>query len=114
VLFSGIPQISIDPMSGFDIPNGGSLAFNYVVDDQNGNPLAGGTNITVDVKGKDLEAIGAVDVTLPDTQSKSWTQFAFTVSDTSQVVYMSMPVTIDINVSGPNGGARLGIVGTSN
>jgi hypothetical protein len=114
VLFSGVPQISIDPTSGFVIPNGGSLAFSYVVSDQNGNPLEEGTNITVDVKGKDLEALGAVDVTLPDTQSKSWTQFAFTVSDTSQVVYMSMPVTIDINVTSPHSGALLGIVGTSN
>ncbi|MBT8385974.1 MAG: Ig-like domain-containing protein, partial [Ignavibacteria bacterium] len=39
VLFSGIPQISINPTS-INVPNGGSQSFSYFVGDQNGNPLA--------------------------------------------------------------------------
>jgi hypothetical protein len=113
VLFSGIPQISISPTSGFDIPNGGSLVFTYKVSDQNGNPLAEGTTIKVDVKGEDVEAGGSLDITMPDTQSKSWTQFSFVVFDTDVTTNVAKPVTIHIDVSGPNGGALLVIVGTA-
>jgi hypothetical protein len=112
VLFSGIPHISISPVN-FNIPNGGSQSFFYVVNDQNGNPLAEGTKIKVDVKGDDVEAIGALDITLPDTQSKSWTEFSFIVFDSDDAVNAAKPVTIDIDVSGPNGGAILSIAGIS-
>ncbi len=81
MLFSGIPQISINPTS-INVPNGGSQSFSYFVGDQNGNPLAGGTTVTVDVEGEFVEAQGDLSVIIPDTQSPSWTQFNFLVFDT--------------------------------
>ena len=50
VLFSGIPQVSINPNSIL-IPNGGSQSFQYYVGDENGNPLAGGTTVSVNIQG---------------------------------------------------------------
>ena len=82
VLFSGIPQISIEPIT-FDIPNLGSQVFNYTVSDQNGNPLAGGTTITVSIDGKDVRALGDLNITLPDTRDRSWTRFSFAIQDTT-------------------------------
>ncbi len=74
VLFSGVPQISVNP-SNIDVPNGGSQYFAYRVSDQNNNPLAAGTSISVTVEKGDVEAYGNTNLTLPDTQSPAWTFF---------------------------------------
>ncbi len=111
VLFSGIPQVSINPTS-ISIPNGGSQSFSYFVGDQNGNPLAGGTNITVSVEGEEIEAQGDLDITLPDTQSPGWTQFSFLVFDAVDTVNVR-PVTVSIEATGPNGNGLLTISGVS-
>jgi len=111
VLFSGYPVISIQPTS-FIIPNGGVQTFIYTVSDQNSNPLAGGTSITVTVEGENIETFGTLSVDLPDTQSPSWTTFSFLVFDSDTAV-VSRPVSIGIETSGPNGGAILGISGTA-
>jgi hypothetical protein len=113
VLFSGYPTISIQPSSGFAIPNGGSQTFIYTVSDQNGNPLSEGTSINVSVSGENIETLGTLDVDLPDTQSSSWTTFSFLVYDSQDTVTVVKPVSIEIATSGPNGGAVLGISGTS-
>lgn len=113
VLFSGYPTISINPSSGFAIPNGGAQTFVYTVSDQNGNPLAEGTSISVSVEGENIETLGTLDVDLPDTQSSSWTTFFFLVFDTQDTSMVVKPVNIEITTSGPNGGAILGISGTS-
>lgn len=112
VLFSGSPQLSIDPTS-FAIPNGSAQTFTYTVQDENGNPLAGGTMITVSVGGSSVAASGDVAVTLPDTQSKTWTNFSFIVYDTVDTVDVVTPVTIDLTTTGPNGGEHISISGTS-
>ena len=112
VLFSGYPQISVNPTS-INIPNGGSQSFSYYVGDQNGNPLAAGTGITVTVDGEDVEAQGDLDVSLPDTQSPFWTQFNFLVYDIVDTVVVNKPVTIRIETSGPNGDGFVTISGTS-
>lgn len=112
VLFSGIPGISISP-TGFNISNGGSQSFSYIVSDQNGNPLAGGTNITVTIDGESVEGQGDLSVTLPDTQSPFWTQFGFLVYDNDIETDEAKPVTIRITSTGPNGEAFLTISGTS-
>jgi len=109
VLFSGIPQVSINPTS-INIPNGGSQSFSYFVGDQNGNPLAGGTNILVNVEGDDIEAQGDLDINLPDTQSPGWTQFSFLLFDSADTVNYR-PVTVSIQTSGPNGNGLLTISG---
>lgn len=111
VLFSGYPVISIQP-SSFSIPNGGVQTFSYTVSDQNSNPLAGGTGITVTVEGESIETFGTLSVDLPDTQSPAWTTFSFLVFDSDTAV-VSRPVSIGIETSGPNGGAILSISGTA-
>ena len=112
VLFSGVPQISVTPTSIF-IDNGGSQSFQYYLGDQNGNPLASGTTVRVDLDGEDVDIQGDVQFTLPDTQSPAWTQFGFTVYDTEDTVNVAKPVTVKITSSGPNGGAFLTITGVS-
>lgn len=113
VLFSGVPQLSISP-SSFNIPNGGAQTFIYTVSDQNGNPLAGGTGVTVAVSGENINVLGTTDVNIPDTQSRGWTSFAFTIADAVDTVEVAKPVSIEITTSGPNGGALLNIGGISN
>jgi len=112
VLFSGIPQVSVTPTS-INIPNEGSQSFSYYVGDQNGNPLAGGTSISVTVEGDDVDAQGDLSVLLPDTQSPAWTQFNFLVYDIADTVIVTKPVTIRISTTGPNGGGFITISGTS-
>lgn len=109
VLFSGIPQISIEPTT-FNIPNLGSQVFNYTVSDQNGNPLAGGTTITVSIDGKDIRALGDLNITLPDTRDRSWTRFSFAIQDTT-ADDTERPVLIRISTTGPNGSATVSISG---
>jgi len=109
VLFSGIPQITVEP-TNFDIPNLGSQVFNYTVSDQNGNPLAGGTTIRVTIDGKDIRALGDLDITLPDTRDRSWTRFSFAIQDTTSDI-VERPVLIRISTSGPNGSATVNISG---
>lgn len=111
VLFSGFPNITCNPTS-FDIPNGGSQSFVYTVQDRNGNPMAAGTNITVSAEGEDVKVLGQVDVTLPDTQSKTWTQFGFTIVDENDSVNVEKPVVVTIGSDGPNGGTFLQFSGT--
>jgi len=112
VLFSGIPQVSVTPTS-INIPNAGSQSFSYYVGDQNGNPLAAGTSITVSVEGDDVDAQGDLNVSLPDTQSPAWTQFNFLVYDIVDTVIVAKPVTIRISTTGPNGGGFITISGIS-
>ncbi|MFC2119749.1 Ig-like domain-containing protein [Bacteroidota bacterium] len=112
VLFSGIPQLSVTPTS-INVPNAGSQSFSYYVGDQNGNPLAAGTSISVSVEGEDVDAQGDLDVSLPDTQSPYWTQFNFLVFDIVDTVIVNKPVTIKIETTGPNGDGFITISGTS-
>lgn len=111
VLFSGYPVISVNPSSGFQIPAGESKIFYYTVRDQNNNPLAQGNSISVQVEGEGTKASGDLGVTLPDTQSPSWTSFLFTVEDISDSTYVR-PVTVKIKNTGPNGDAFVTITGS--
>jgi hypothetical protein len=112
VLFSGYPQISINP-TNINIANGGSQSFSYYVGDQNGNPLTAGTSITVTVEGEDVDAQGDLNVSLPDTQSPAWTQFNFLVYDVADTVNVAKPVTVRIQSTGSNGNGFLTISGIS-
>ena len=112
VLFSGTSQVSVNPTS-INVPNAGSQSFSYYVGDQNGNPLVGGTAISVSVEGDDVEAQGDLSVLLPDTQSPAWTQFNFLVYDKQDSVNVTRPVTIRISTTGPNGDGFITISGTS-
>jgi hypothetical protein len=112
ILFSGIPQVSVTPTS-INIPNAGSQSFSYYVGDQNGNPLAGETVISVNVEGDDVDAQGDLNITLPDTQSPAWTQFNFLVYDVVDTVNVAKPVTIKIESDGSNGAGFITISGIS-
>jgi hypothetical protein len=114
VLFSGVPQMAASPTS-FTIPEGGIQSFSYTLSDQNSNPLAGGTLIRVSVEGEDVKAQGDIDILLPDTQSRAWTQFNFVVWDAKVDTVNSLsPVVILIKSDGPNGKASVTISGTKN
>lgn len=97
-------NISIEPQT-FSIPSNGSQSFSYSVTDKNGNPMAAGTQISVDVA-QGLEAIGDVGFTLGDhlTTGSGSTEFGFTVSDTddenSDVVGTSITIRVVSAASG--------------
>lgn len=114
VLFSGRTQITNITPTSFNIPNAGSQTFGFKVSDENGNPLASGTNITVTAAGTSVATQGDVAVTLPDTQSKTWTNFSFIVFDTNDTLNVSNPCTITIQVNSPNGNEQTTIIGSSN
>jgi hypothetical protein len=113
VLFSGVPQISINP-TFISVPQGGSQSFQYFVQDQNGNPLAEGTEISVSIEAGDIKAVGNIDVSLPDTQSPSWTTFSFSLIDAKPDTAFANQAAIKINTSGPNGSAQISISGVAN
>ena len=50
---------------------------------------------------------------MPDTQSKSWTSFGFTVSDGDILLIQKEAVLIKIETTGPNGVASLSFSGTA-
>ncbi|MEI7812891.1 MAG: hypothetical protein WCJ01_10775 [Ignavibacteria bacterium] len=109
VLFSGVPYLSITPTT-IDLPHLGNQTFYYTLMDENGNPLSSGTSISVQVEGDNIKATGDVSVRMPDTQSKGWTQFAFTLvsKDTSTT---PRPIGIAVIAEGPNGAAKVRIGG---
>lgn len=102
VLFSGVPIIELDPQT-IDVPHQGSQSFNYIVWDQNQNPLSKGTNISVTVEGENVKVLGDTQISLPDTQSKFWTQFSFMIYDTNDTLNITKSVSAKISVIGPNG-----------
>lgn len=113
VLFSGVPQLTIQPGSGFDIANAGSQEFIYEVKDQNNNPLAPNTNITVTVEGENVEARGNLAVLMGDTQSRLATRFSFVVTDKNDTSIVPKPVFITLSTDGSNGRASIIISGIS-
>lgn len=102
ILFSGSPFINCVP-STFDIPNRGTEFFNYEVKDQYNNPLSNGQTITVVVDGDNVKGRGDVSMNLPDTQSRGWTQFSFSITD-SDTLEVPRSVSVSIKTGGPNGG----------
>jgi len=111
ILFSGYPILNITPTT-FDLPNGGSLTFNYTVADLNGNPISPGNKISVNVEGN-VKAQGDLSIDMPDTQSRNWTQFSFTIVDADASKDELRPVTIKIEANGVNGKNSISIAGTS-
>lgn len=112
VLFSGFPvNFSVSPTS-FSIPNGGSQNFTYIVADENNNPIASGNTISVTVEGN-VKTRGDVSVNMPDTQSRAWTIFNFSVEDSDPTKIELANVYIKIRVAGVNGINEINIQGTS-
>jgi len=109
VLFSGYPIITCSPTT-FDIPNKGTEFFNYEIKDQNDNPLSNGQTINVIVEGDNVKGRGDISLVLPDTQSRGWTQFGFSITDTD-TLEVPRSVSVTIKTGGPNGGAKFSFSG---
>jgi hypothetical protein len=110
VLFSGISEVNVNPTS-FDMQNGGSQLFTYYVGDENGNPLVGGTNISVTADGKDMNIQGDISFSLPDTQSPAWTQFSFRIYDSQPDSAKLVPASVTVTATGANGFASQTVYG---
>ena len=85
VIFSGTSIISnVSPLA-FNIPDGGTQAFQFTLSDLNGNPLARSlSNDLVQVRGCDAGVVSEplkTGIQIPDTRSAGWTQFFFWLDD---------------------------------
>ncbi len=114
ILFSGVAEITNVNPTSFAVAAGGSSGpIRFTVSDENGNPLAAGTHISVTLQYTappnsqvNLAVTGDIDVTLGDTQAKGTgtTNFSFQVVDQTQGgVSSTIPVTVVIAVTSPNG-----------
>jgi hypothetical protein len=122
VILSGVPVVSVSPTVA-------RLGQTYTVTvvDQNGNPLAGGTTISVTAEGTRVKATGNTNVTLDDSafldqngdgdaldyedvvRGPGITQFTFRVVEDLNIEETGEPTieTITITVRGPNGAVEL-------
>lgn len=113
VVFTGFPQIAlIEPVPPLQI--GG--VYRYTVTDQNGNPLAEDTQVSVTMQGENVKVIGDTDVTLNDHLfgGPKITEFAFGIAKEQEQddEGNELPSRIDgveIEVTGPNGNRKLTI-----
>ncbi|MDP1677132.1 MAG: Ig-like domain-containing protein [Bacteroidota bacterium] len=109
VLFSGEPRISSND-SVFVVSPLGVKQIQFTVDDINGNPLSQGTTIKVAGVGLDTsgaELAGDINNTLPDTYDKSYTKFNISITDKRiKNLEKSIPIILNIEVTGPNGNIK--------
>lgn len=96
-------QISASPTT-FDLdPNGGEK-FSYTVTDENGNPMAAGTEILVEA-GEGIEVTGDDEFTLGNHlfPGPGATEFNFSIRDTDENSDDPADLTIKISVTTPSG-----------
>jgi hypothetical protein len=114
VLFSGKSTITTSD-TNFVIPSHGSGTINFMVADQNGNPLTGGSTIQVSVSGSgssDVEVSGDLSKTIPDTQDKSFTKYQVTLKDKRVTGLTSNEgLSVKIDVASDNGSQSLSVTG---
>ncbi len=111
VVFSGFIVLDVAPAQAI-------LGQTYLlrVTDQNGNPLAEGTQISVRAQGTKVKAVGNTAVTLDDTiitgftyndvvRGPGYTEFTFRVVEDLNIIETGSPTleAVTIRVSGPNG-----------
>jgi len=116
ILWSGPGQISnVDPGT-FDVPNAGTQSFTFRVSDALGHPLAAGTNITVTAtipppptQGTQQNQVTVLfgangTILLPDLLSPGpgSTEFTMVLKDGTWSITDPTPVSLTINVTGPN------------
>jgi hypothetical protein len=115
LMFSGKTQITV-PTTPLIVPDSGTVSFNYRVSDELGNPIVGGSTITVrvtDMLGKVLSSVqllGDVNVTTLDTYDATYTNFTATIAKTSRSA-AGGPAIVLIEVTSPqygNGNASKG------
>lgn len=95
--------ISANPTS-FSIANGGGEEFSYTVTDQNGYPMAAGTQILVEAS-PGLTLTGDVDFEVPDSfnPGPGTTEFGFSISDSNPDRDEPANDKITISVTTPSG-----------
>ncbi|MBU2492414.1 MAG: carboxypeptidase regulatory-like domain-containing protein [Bacteroidetes bacterium] len=116
VIFSGNAIITTDPANNnFNIPNGGSKAFNFSVKDSNGRPIAAGSSITVSAEGSNINLTGNINVIMPDVISGS-TNFTFYISDSNfeEDTPSIINITIKAIINGVSSSTEYLLSGTSN
>ena len=105
ILFSTSSAIiSANPTTFDTLAPGGGASFNYTVTDLNGNPMAPGTEITVDA-GEGMEVTGDASLTLGDylLPGPGTTEFRFSIRDTDKESDAAANLTISITVKAPSG-----------
>lgn len=116
VVFSGVPIVRVNPsVAVLD------ETYTLTVHDENGNPLVGGTNISVAVEGTKVKAVGHTSVQLDDTaflggmgyenvvRGPGITEFTFRAVPDLKIEEEGSPFveSITISVSGPNGNVQV-------
>lgn len=104
-LFSGPASIKLlnVPNDTVKIFDGGSFDVNYQVSDNNGNPISGGTSVTVTASGLASSGVslsGDIAVTTADTQDKNAQRYTFRVADAVSNGGPSGDVVFTISVGG--------------
>jgi hypothetical protein len=116
VVFSGAPFVSVSPSVALL-----DQTYELTVRDQNGNPLAPGTQISVKVEGESVKAVGNTAVTLDDTvfsggvlfehvvRGYGITQFTFRAVSDIAIGSTTLPSVeaITVLISGPNGSIEI-------
>lgn len=116
VVMSGVPVVTVSPTEAVL-----GQTYDLTVVDQNGNPLAPGTSISVQVEGTKVKAVGNTNVQIDDTaflggltyghvaRGAGITQFRFRAVEDLEIDEDGTPTveTITILVSGPNGSIEI-------
>lgn len=122
VVMSGVPIVTVSPTTAQL-----NQTYQLTVMDQNGNPLAGGTIISVKVEGTKVKAVGNTNVELDDTaflggltydhvaRGQGITEFTFRAVQDLNIEEEGEPEveTITILVSGPNGSLEIVLGGAA-
>lgn len=107
-------QISASPTT-FDLSPNGGASFSYTVTDGNGNPMAAGTQISIQA-GQGIELSGDANFTLGNNlfPGPGSTDFRFSIRDTDDESNEAADLTIQITVTSPSGNVTTfsGISGT--
>ena len=107
-------NITANPTT-FDIDNGGGASFDYTVEDLNGNPMAAGTQISIEA-GDGIELTGDTNFELGNNinAGPGATEFSFSIRDTDIESNNESDLTILISVNTPSGNTTTysGIQGT--
>jgi hypothetical protein len=114
IVFSGKTTISVKDT--VLVPSSGTRIVNYVVNDPNGNPISGGSTITVTPSGSaasDVELSGDISKNIPDTQDKiTFTQFKVFVKDKRTTgLDQTKTLSLKIDVASANGNQSLTVDG---
>lgn len=114
IIFTGAPRVTSND-SIFVVPTLGSKQIQFMVADQNGNPMSQGTSIRVTGVGFDTTGAvlsGDLDKTMPDTYDKSFTVFNINVSDKrTKNLSSNIPITVTVEVTGENGNVKKSFTG---